>query len=356
MIMYMGYDVGSEVQALCPPVAQAQSQGSAEAVPQVSQPVLGQEEDEEWRPVVGYEGSYEISSLGRIRSIRYGRIKLLVPAVQLRGKYLRVCLSTYCGGIHRQQSFALHRLVLIAFKGPCPQHLHEGAHLDGVPGNCRASNLEWVTKKVNAAHRAMHGHTYSGPTSPACYITEETARLIISMKRRGDTAKEISIKLGVLVSAVKSCGVKPMWRWLRTPEEIATSSKRGREVLAGMEKAKHMRGITVSPELNVRLNEIVLGLTAIERQDCESMGRLLSPDDYWRWSEGKRWCHIERGLVGIFSIEKNTGELYNCKMHHRPDLKKKSKADIGNIFSTTAEFLHSKQLNYLPTHKGRAAS
>lgn len=77
------------------------------------------DEHEEWRAVIGYEGRYEVSSLGNVRSLLHnnGRPWHSGPrpvAVYLKRQYVRFCLYKNC----RKRERALHHVVLEAFDGP----------------------------------------------------------------------------------------------------------------------------------------------------------------------------------------------------------------------------------------------
>ena len=92
---------------------------------------------EEWRPVVGYEGLYEVSNLGRVRRVAY----VLATYVGKRGSatnYCRVRIFNERGGKQR----SVHSLVAAAFIGPRPSPLHEVNHKDGNPTNNTLENLE----------------------------------------------------------------------------------------------------------------------------------------------------------------------------------------------------------------------
>lgn len=108
--------------------------------PHSTQPPLALE-TEEWRPVVDYEGWYEVSSFGRIKRIkpynntRHSRIRKLCN----NGHYLNVSLDRHDGGRTR----LVHRLVAEAFLGPRPDG-HHAHHKNGNKMDNRASNLEWV--------------------------------------------------------------------------------------------------------------------------------------------------------------------------------------------------------------------
>lgn len=121
---------------------------------------------EEWRPVVGYEGYYEVSNLGRVRSLvrmvrnRWGlfprRGVVLKPGPTADG-HLNVVLCRE----GRRDTQSVHRLVLSAFVGPCPPR-HEGAHWDRDPSNNHLSNLRWATKSQNYDDRRRHGTDNAG--------------------------------------------------------------------------------------------------------------------------------------------------------------------------------------------------
>lgn len=106
-----------------------------------------------WRTIGGYEGLYEVSTFGRVRSLPrnygYGTIAapiILKPEV-IKGGYLRVRLSKY----GKRERFLINRLVATAFV-PNPHNKPIVNHLDTVRTNNRADNLEWATYKENSNH------------------------------------------------------------------------------------------------------------------------------------------------------------------------------------------------------------
>lgn len=102
---------------------------------------------EEWRPVPGFEKWYEVSNLGRVKSLgtsRGHRPRILRQAVKHQG-YRTVCLYR---GDCKQQRKHVHRLVLTAFVGECPDD-HEACHIDGDGSNNRVENLYWGTRSDN---------------------------------------------------------------------------------------------------------------------------------------------------------------------------------------------------------------
>lgn len=111
------------------------------------------EELEIWKPVVGYEGLYEVSNIGRVKSLeRYvndrGGFKLLkeriLKEVQSRSGHLKVKLSKNS----MSKLYFTHRLVAQAFI-PNPDNLPVINHKDEDPINNRVENLEWCTVAYN---------------------------------------------------------------------------------------------------------------------------------------------------------------------------------------------------------------
>ena len=105
--------------------------------------------NEEWKPVEGFEGLYEISSLGRVKSLNYrhtGNERILKPG-KVGGGYLQVELCRD-GKVKR---FLVHRLVATAFI-PNPEGLPEVNHKDEVKINNCVSNLEHCNAKYNNSY------------------------------------------------------------------------------------------------------------------------------------------------------------------------------------------------------------
>lgn len=117
---------------------------------------------ERWLPVTGYEGYYEVSDLGRVRSLnriirhKSGTIypvrgRVLKGVVRPDG-HLRVTLSV---DAVKQVRF-VHRLVLEGFVGACPLGM-QCCHNNGNPTDNRLINLRWDTSSANHLDRLVHG-------------------------------------------------------------------------------------------------------------------------------------------------------------------------------------------------------
>lgn len=121
-----------------------------------------------WKPVTEFPNDYEVSDLGRVRSIprknfvinKYGTVfertyksALMKPYKNAaRGGYLYVHLSNGSD----KKSRSVHTLVAKAFLGPKTKG-HESRHLDGNAANNALSNLVWGTRKENVKDKVTHG-------------------------------------------------------------------------------------------------------------------------------------------------------------------------------------------------------
>ena len=154
--------------------------------------------DEEFRDVIGYEDVYSVSNLGRVRrdagggSAVVGRI--LRPAVYSHG-YPQIVLSLK--GVRTNRM--VHRLVVEAFLGPCPQGL-EVNHLDGCKTNNQVGNLEYVTRSKNHLHAFQLGlrETPKGEDRRDAKLTDKKVRWIRKQYATGSALqRELAKKLGV---------------------------------------------------------------------------------------------------------------------------------------------------------------
>ena len=109
--------------------------------------------EEIWKEIIGYEGKYWISNLGRVRSNYLGGM-FLKPHYHRSG-YIKVQFSKNGKSKH----FFIHRLVAIHFI-PNPYNLREINHKDGNKENNCVDNLEWCTRKENIQHAERMGLMY----------------------------------------------------------------------------------------------------------------------------------------------------------------------------------------------------
>lgn len=115
-------------------------------------------ENEEWKDVVGFEGVYSVSNLGRIRRDRGG--SGIVTGRIFRNVYdtngYPIVSLQYIPNNKPRKTYTIHRLVAAAFFGPVPKGL-QCNHKDGNKANNRVSNLEYITPRENTLHAIKNG-------------------------------------------------------------------------------------------------------------------------------------------------------------------------------------------------------
>lgn len=105
--------------------------------------------NEHWKDVPKYEGMYQVSNLGNVRSFRRSKEPKLLKPGRMPSGHLSVALG-------RHSSRCVHELVLLAFVGEKP-HKHECRHLNGNPSDNRLENLKWGTRRENILDAVAHG-------------------------------------------------------------------------------------------------------------------------------------------------------------------------------------------------------
>ena len=101
-----------------------------------------------WKDINEYEGKYQISNLGRVKSLNYARRKqerILKPGIQKKTGYISVTLLKE----RKKKTKTIHRLVAETFI-PNPENLHQINHKDENKQNNCVDNLEWCSAKYNS--------------------------------------------------------------------------------------------------------------------------------------------------------------------------------------------------------------
>lgn len=150
---------------------------------------------EQWRPISGHE-RYLVSTHGKVMNGRTGRI--LKPGL-IKG-YLKVTLT------ERAQRL-VHRLVLEAFVGPCPDGM-QCLHGDGNHSNNNLDNLKWGTPAENAVDRHTHG------TMPTKVDAEQVQRIRALYAAGGRTYQSLGDEVGLTRQAVHMIVTRQCWAHL----------------------------------------------------------------------------------------------------------------------------------------------
>ena len=144
-----------------------------------------------WKPIAGYEGLYEVSDTGLVRSLRFGKKKILAPAGN-GGGYIQV-------GLHKDgklKHMLVHRLVANAFI-PNPLGLATVNHRDENKSNNQASNLEWMTLTDNNRYGTRSLRVALAKSRPVLQLDRQG-----NVVSRFPSAKEAARQTGIVRSGI----------------------------------------------------------------------------------------------------------------------------------------------------------
>lgn len=188
--------------------------------------------NEEWKDVVGYEGFYQVSNLGRVKSMdrvikrrKYGQFKkygvILVLNVGYRGY---VDTKLHKNGV--KMGKLVHRLVAEAFI-PNPENKPVVNHKNGDKEDNRLCNLEWATYSENSQHAIDTGLTPipKGVASGKTTLTNEKVLAICSeLDKYERSQKSIAEEYGVSVGCIGDIHTGARWNWLTNRKGNITSN------------------------------------------------------------------------------------------------------------------------------------
>lgn len=150
--------------------------------------------NEIWKDVKGYEGLYQVSNLGRVKSLdridRKGRLRkgrILKPSSNGRG-YLNVCLTVD----NIPHTIKVHRLVAEAFISN-PDNLPQVNHKDEIKTNNHADNLEWCTAEYNSNYGSRNVRMGVSHTK----ITEDDILKVERLSKEGLSTRKIAAELNI---------------------------------------------------------------------------------------------------------------------------------------------------------------
>lgn len=179
---------------------------------------------EVWKPIEGFEGFYEVSSLGNVRSLErtisqisrqgnsYERKMPSTPLVpRATSGYLYVQLSKD----GKWKNYAVHRLVATAFL-PNPTGLPEVCHFDRTPSNNCVANLRWGTRQDNQNDKERHGTVLRGEQVYHAKIDNALAKKIkeeaLALQGQYGIYSKLDKKYGLYRGCARAIFVGDKWK------------------------------------------------------------------------------------------------------------------------------------------------
>lgn len=144
---------------------------------------------EEWRPIKGYEGLYEASNMGRVKSLHFGK-EIILKQSEWSSGYMKANLSK--DGTTNLK--LVHRLVAIAFIKN-PNNYEFVNHKDGNKKNNAVDNLEWCTRKQNT-HHAIKTGLMRPLISPKPIMAYKDDKLVGVFRSIGECAEKLNCNIG----------------------------------------------------------------------------------------------------------------------------------------------------------------
>ena len=174
-----------------------------------------------WKDIEGYEGLYQVSNLGRVRSLDFEWEAFNGKAIckfKNKGKILKGNKTgvkrNYLAVNLQHHTIKIHRLVAKAFV-PNPCNYPEVNHIDGNTFNNRADNLEWVTGSQNVNHAFKTGLARSGEKTHSHKLSVEQVKQIRKEYICGDKeygAKPLARKYKVSHSTISDIVQGKKWK------------------------------------------------------------------------------------------------------------------------------------------------
>lgn len=178
--------------------------------------------NEVWRHVVGFKGLYEVSDLGRIKSVSR-MVRSPNGGQKAIGERIMKCRLNNNGyprcNISKRGvvvTVLVHIVVARSFHGKCPRG-HEVRHKDGDQANCREANLCYGTKLQNESDKVAHG---TAPRGEKCGTAKLSRKQVAEIRLRysagGVTQRELGAEYGVSHAAIGLAVSGKSWAWLTT--------------------------------------------------------------------------------------------------------------------------------------------
>jgi len=189
--------------------------------------------NEIWKVVIGYEGLYQVSNFGNVKSLgnEFSRKeRLLKPSLQSKG-YFNVVLQKN----GKRKTVLVHRLVAEHFI-PNIKNKPQVNHINGIKTDNRAENLEWLSHRENLDHAIENNLVLKGDKNPTSKLKENDVITIHNFLSKGICIEVLSKKYNVSFDTISGIRSGRYWKYLKLPKIKGRASKTSLEDIIIIEK------------------------------------------------------------------------------------------------------------------------
>lgn len=169
--------------------------------------------EEEWRPIPGWEGIYDVSNLGRVRGLRRKSPKnaggVMTPNINGQG-YHSVLLRNIKE--KRQIRYMIHRVVCIVFNGEPPSEIHHADHIDNNKNNNCSNNVQWLLPAENQRKKSSDGVMPWGSRNHLAVLTEDKVIQIRQRLSEGREQKLVAVEFDVCPATISHIHNRRSWK------------------------------------------------------------------------------------------------------------------------------------------------
>lgn len=191
--------------------------------------------NEQWIDIFGYEGLYQVSNYGRVKSLEREYTDCNGVTYHIKGRIMKLALNhkgyliVHLSNNHNDENRLVHRLVADAFI-PVVIGKNQINHIDGNKLNNNVLNLEWCTNSENMAHAVDNGLNYKKQPKRVCKIDDKTGELLAEYESISQAcfingfSKNCAPNINRCCNHIKGYSKSQGYRWMYSEEYFGLES------------------------------------------------------------------------------------------------------------------------------------
>lgn len=193
---------------------------------------------EVWKPVFGFEGQYEVSSLGELRVVERIHVRSNGRSILIRQRVMRPC--DHNGGYRRYRLMkdgrvhwaSANRIVAFAFRGVPSEPNMVAMHLNNIKSDNREVNIAWGTPMENQRQRVADGTSNRGERNVWSVLTDDQVVALRIARSEGASLADLALQYSVTMTAISKICTGNTWTHVGGPTKPAKPKSEGRKISA----------------------------------------------------------------------------------------------------------------------------